>query len=398
MEVPGRSAVLLLACLAGACAGAAPSLAANIGITDRWDTGHPTGPAGLVATADGFVYVADGVLDRVEKFTWSGQPVLSFGTVDSPLGVAVDSTGDIYVTHSRTNRVRKFSPDGQVLDTWSGFEGPSGITVDSADSVYVGDAHGIQKFDTGGRLLLRWPALEPVGLAVGPDGRVYATASAFVHVYGSDGTPLGHFLPRDPRAKYPDGEGLFDPNFGGATSVAVTRRGDIWAADPGNSRLQRFGGDGEFRTACGKRGAGRLRLVSDVAASGDQLFAAVVGQVVRLGPVARAARRCDDTAPRAEGMAVRPRVVGAAVAGKRIAVTMELSEAAVLRVTLSRHRAVLARRRISVRAGARHLLLRRLTGRRTLPPGSYRLRIRATDPSGNTARVAPALEFRVLGA
>jgi sugar lactone lactonase YvrE len=397
MDLPRKSAALLLVFLAAACVAATPAFASNIGIVDRWDTGHPTGPTAIAASDDGHVYLVDGARGQVQKFTWSGQLVLTFGSFDAARGAAVDPAGNVYVTdRGNNNRVQKFSPSGQLLDTWGGFDGPSGVAVDPVGNVYVGDAHGIQKFDSGGGLLLRWSSMEPVGLAVGPDDRLYATASAFVHVYGPDGARLGHLLPRDPRVKYPDGEGLFDPGFGGAASLAVTRAGDIWAADPGNSRLQLFGADEKFQMACGRRGTDALRLVGNVAASGDQLFAGVVGEVVRLGPVARPAERCDDTAPRAERVALRPRAVRPAVAGKRIAVTMRLSESATLGIALSRHGSVLARRRISVRSGARRILLRRLTGRRTLPPGRYRLRMRLTDPSGNTARVGRALEFRVV--
>ncbi len=397
MNIPPKSAAFLLIHFTAACAAVTPAFASSIGIVDRWDTGQPTGPAAIAASDDGHVYVVDGTEGRVKKFTWSGQLVLTFGTFDAPVGVAVDSTGNVYVTDRRNNRVQKFSPSGQLLDTWGGIDGPEGIAVDPAGNVYVGGAQEIQKFDSGGGLLLRWSALSASGLAVGPDGRLYATAAAFVHVYGSNGAPRGRLLPRDPRVKYPDGEGLFDSGFGGATSVAVTRAGDIWAADPGNSRLQLFGADGEFRMACGRRGADPLRLVGDVAASGDQLFAGVAGEVVRLGPVARPEKRCDDTAPRAEGVALRPRAVRPAAAGKRIAVTMRLSEAATLGITLSRRGSVLARRRISVRPGARRISLRRLTGRRILPPGTYRLRMRLTDPTGNTARVSSGLKFRVAG-
>lgn len=407
MGVRHQAAAILVGSLVATFAAAAPAFASKIGIVDRWDTGQPTPPTALAAAADGNLYLVDGAFNRVQKFTWSGQLVLTFGNpgpasssdpglFDGPRGVALDPVGNVYVTDWGNNRVQKFNPSGDLLDIWGGFDGPSGIAVDPAGNVYVGDTDGIQKRDSGGGLLLRWSTVEPVGLAVAPGGRLYATASAFVHIYGSDGTPIGRLVPRDPRVKYPDGEGLFDPGFGGATSIAVGRRGEIWVADPGNSRLQLFGADGEFRMACGKRGTGALRLVGDVAASGDQLVAAVVGQVVRLGPVAQPARRCDDTAPRAERAALRPRAATPGYAGKRIKLTMRLSEPAILRVTLSRHGGVLARRRIPVRAGANRILLRLLTGSRTLSSGTYRLRMWVTDKAGNTSRVGPALKFRVL--
>jgi DNA-binding beta-propeller fold protein YncE len=144
------------------------------------------------------------------------------GQFDSPEGIAVDSSGSVYVADSDNNRVQKFSSDGTFITKWGSsgtadgqFGGPEGIAVDSSGSVYVADRGNdrVQKFDSDGTFITKW---------------------------GSSGTA----------------DGQFGGPYGiGPNAVAVdSKTGNVYVADPGNDRVQKFDSNGTFITKWGSSG------------------------------------------------------------------------------------------------------------------------------------------------
>ena len=84
-------------------------------------------PWGVTVDELGDVYVADWRNDRVQKFSGSGEPVLSIGSSGSgdgelnrPAGVEVDPHGDIYVADSGNNRVQLFDQRGEYVQKFLG--------------------------------------------------------------------------------------------------------------------------------------------------------------------------------------------------------------------------------------------------------------------------------------
>ncbi len=162
----------------------------------------------------GNVYVADGVNNRVQKFTSTGAFLSTWGwdvvpgggagfevctsgcqagvsgggagQFDFPRGIAVDGAGNIYVADNQNNRVQKFASSGAFVSTWGwdvvpgGFAGfevctsgckagvagggagqfaePGGVAVYGAGNVYVADElnHRVQKFMSSGAFVSTW--------------------------------------------------------------------------------------------------------------------------------------------------------------------------------------------------------------------------------------------------
>lgn len=122
-----------------------------------------------VDQADGSVYVADTLNNRVQKFSATGAFLDAFGTAGSqdgqlnaPEGVAVDgSSEDVLVADTANNRVQRFTSAGSFVSTigttaGSADEGefmlPRRVAVDSTGRLYVLDDGNVrvQRFTTGG--------------------------------------------------------------------------------------------------------------------------------------------------------------------------------------------------------------------------------------------------------
>lgn len=202
------------------------------------------GPGGIAIGSDGNLYVADTWNHRIQVFTPEGDYVRSWGSffdaADDPTQAALQPglfygprgiaahDGLIYVTDTGNERVQVFTEEGEFVRAFGvlGSEQgqllePVGIAVTADGVVLVADSHNarIARFTLEGEPLDPWPVsgwdglrfFEPY-LAVGPDGLVYATSSAFgqVLVLGADGSELGPLFNSELRRPYgiaitPDG-------------------------------------------------------------------------------------------------------------------------------------------------------------------------------------------------
>jgi tripartite motif-containing protein 71 len=158
----------------------------------------------------------------------------------------------------------------------SQFDKPHGVAVDSSGNVYVADTGNdrIQKFSGNGTFISKWGSLcdlstnigcngkptsfldrgagqflNPTGLAVDP-----TSGNVYVADYGNDRiqkfTSTGKFL------KQWGFEGQLDGYFTAPTSVAVdASSGNVYVVDTGNNRIQEFTSAGLFVAKWGSSGS-----------------------------------------------------------------------------------------------------------------------------------------------
>jgi sugar lactone lactonase YvrE len=210
-------------------------------------------------------------------------------------GIATDRHGNIFVVQDLigSGRVRKFSPAGQPLASWSGGRGEEpgqflfthSLAVDDQDNLYLADTGNarIQKLAADGTLLAEWDgfgpvfivngvpvSVEPRSLVVDGPGNVYVTDprngavqklspdGRIVAEWGTRGSGPGQFGARpigtpSPARLLPS---TATDLGSGPKGLALDRHGNVYVADTGNDRIQKFSPNGEPLAQWGSRGTG----------------------------------------------------------------------------------------------------------------------------------------------
>lgn len=170
-----------------------------------------------------------------------------YSAVQQPFDGAVDDRGRLWVLDSANGRVRAFDDRGGYLGGWGGnvekgeysLRGPEGIAI-AGDSVYIADtwAGGVRAYSRKGEPAGRASGLYgPRGIAVG-DGVVWVTD-----------TGNGRLMAYDAQLKTPrviGKPGTGGGEFNGPVGIAVGPSGKVFVGDSGNGRVQVLDKDGRF--------------------------------------------------------------------------------------------------------------------------------------------------------
>lgn len=257
-------------------------------------------------------------------FLWAGQRL----QLSAPNQLAVDAQDNLYVVDSGNSRIVKFDSNGNMLTAWgspgsgdgqfSFLHAPgfvSGLAVDAQGIVYVvDDSDRLQRFDSNGAFLGRWPGSGPVtgsgqlarpnGLAIDRQGRLYiadcgggdplhdrvqqfTAEGTLLAAWGTKGAGLGQFdCPSHPAfdaagnlyvvdrynnrlQKLDDqghaigGWGRYDAKggeFNHPANAAVDARGNVYVTDNYNHRVEKFDSQGNFLGEWGSHGTGDGRF------------------------------------------------------------------------------------------------------------------------------------------
>jgi DNA-binding beta-propeller fold protein YncE len=223
-------------------------------------------PWGVAVSPQGTIFLADTWNGRIQAFDPMGSFLWKWGSYGNtggitadphllfgPRGLAVSIDGELLVTDTGNKRVLRFREGGEFLAQAGGpgavpgrFDEPVGIVIDPGTrDVFVADAWNqrIQRFNAKLEYLEEWrvsgwtarDAESKPFLAVDSRGNVFATdpGRSRVLVFDSRGN-LRHYL-RDM------GGQLGSLNH--PTGIAVDPRDDaLWVADSGNDRILRLRG------------------------------------------------------------------------------------------------------------------------------------------------------------
>jgi hypothetical protein len=179
-----------------------------------------------LSTSAGDVYLAEagGELNRVEKFTASGEFLLMFGG-----GVNETTSGDICLAGEKCRPGARGASNGEFT-----FEAANqNVAVGPGGLVYVGDRTRVQVFEPSGawKETISLSGLSSVGavtaLAVDASGDVFVKDSeaAGVHEFGPGGVEKGT---------------VFDASSTFVTSIAVDGSGDLFVGDSSGGAYNGF--------------------------------------------------------------------------------------------------------------------------------------------------------------
>jgi hypothetical protein len=250
--------------------------------------GEMSGGQGIAIDAADNVYVADeGNSERIQKFNSNGNflrlwgkdvlmngagntgfeiclgaasckngiPTTGLGgELNDPSRVAVDAANNVYVTDASSHRVQKFDASGNFLRLWGKNVVGPGISTDfEICTVATECQNGAVAGGPGGELQF------PIGIATDASGAVYVTTNHRISKFDSSGNFLrlwgdnvvsagpgntGGFEICVAPADTCQTSGNSSPSIGGQTinpsGLATDAAGNLYVADQGNNRIQKF--------------------------------------------------------------------------------------------------------------------------------------------------------------
>jgi len=233
-------------------------------------------PSDVAVSADGRIYVVDGVNSKIRVFTQNGRVLASFGSAGSghgefrnPLGIDIDRSGRIYIADSGNHRVQIFDPDGNfiaAIEMQSDKKhppDPTDVAVDeSRNRCYVvdNDNHQIAVYDLAtlkrintyggpgsGKRAFRYPFLIALDKAqylyivdvINTRVQVLNPEGLFVNFIGAWGVEKGE---------------VYRPK-----GVALDKKNRVYVGDSYMGVIQIFNSTGEFYAAVGEPAKGTAK-------------------------------------------------------------------------------------------------------------------------------------------
>jgi len=224
------------------------------------------------------------------ELVW-GRQGLSAGRLMKPRAMAVDREDQLYIV-DMTGRIQVFTADGQYLRSWRTPEStngkPTGLSFDRQGNLMVADTHyfRILFYTPQGRLLEDRTIGGKYGFGPGEFTLVTdcvqdSQGNYYVSEYG-EYDRIQKFSPERKFLFQWGGHGGQRGQFARPQGLAVDERNRIWVADACNDRIQVFdatGSEARLVAVWGEQGAqpGRLRYPYDLLLDGDNVYVAEFG-------------------------------------------------------------------------------------------------------------------------
>jgi DNA-binding beta-propeller fold protein YncE len=184
------------------------------------------------------------------------------GHLDDATCIATDALGDVFIADAGSHFVHKFHPQGTPLlsfqDDW--IKSPQAIAIDRGGAIYTADASrgGVSIFlPTGDRyrdlkLKTHPRAEDTLGVAVGDDGLIFILdkSSGQVFVYTPTFRLTQTWRP-------------FGSSTSRASAIAYGPDGYVYVLNGGDSKIDRFAGNGRLVSEIAVRQKGISRRLGD---------------------------------------------------------------------------------------------------------------------------------------
>jgi sugar lactone lactonase YvrE len=237
---------------------------------------------GVCSDASGNLYVADESNNRIRKITTDGMVTTLAGSgligstngsgtsarFSAPHGLCVDAEGNVYVAERVSNRIRKITPNGTVSTFATGFQNPYGVCIDKNGILYVADTynHKIKKITPQGVVTTFAGSTNayqdgqgtsaafsyPEGICVDAEGNVFVADYRNQRIRKI--TPNGYVSTvAGTRIGYQDGEGAI-AQFNYPAGITVDSLGNLYVAEEYNHTIRKIDTNGVVSTFAGTTG------------------------------------------------------------------------------------------------------------------------------------------------
>ncbi len=132
---------------------------------------------------DGNVYVVDGSLNSLTKYTPDGGSTTLSTVLASPSSVALDAAGNVYVADTANNRIVKIAADGSLSPIGSTWLSPRSVVVDAAGNVIASDAEKLARVAPDGTQTVLLSGANITAIALDSAGTLYVSQNAVISKY-----------------------------------------------------------------------------------------------------------------------------------------------------------------------------------------------------------------------
>jgi len=208
----------------------------------------------------------------IQTAEWQGgTPAFGISPYGGPMGIGVNSGDDVYVADTDGNAIQKFTSSGTWISTNTGsgilvvptgFSSPKDVATESTGKFYVADTGKgrIVKFDSNGvyvwsQLLPTIAALTPTpplgsspapyGITVASDNKIYVADAGFHRILRYNANDNGY---EASWGQFGSADSSVIPQLDSPQGMAIDTAGNIYVADTGNNRIQRFDQNGTLAT------------------------------------------------------------------------------------------------------------------------------------------------------
>jgi DNA-binding beta-propeller fold protein YncE len=210
-------------------------------------------------------------------------------------GVAFDSKGHLFVLTRGNPSLYEFDNNGKFIRSFGEglFTRSHGLRIDKDGNIWATDvgAHTVMKLDPQGQVLMtlgtkgqrgEWNDAthllnEPNDIAIAPNGDIFVAQG---HTPGANGDP--RILKFDKNGKFIKswgGKGKEPGKFDVAHGLAFDAKGQLWATDRENQRIEIFDTDGKFIKELKYAG---LPCSIDIGAQNIYMVNGFAGQVLKM--------------------------------------------------------------------------------------------------------------------